>query len=347
MTDASPMFDLAIANLLSPAILCFALGAFAVLLRSDLKLPDQVFAALSLYLMLSIGLRGGAELAERHLTEVALPVIGALALGCAVPLWCYALLRRVWGLSIVDAAALAAHYGSVSAVTFAAVTSLLDRQGIAFEGYAAALLAIMEVPAIVVALGLAGVARMAGRSVEVSAGGAAILGGPPSALSGSGVSSVLAEVLSSKSIVLLVGGLAIGGVVGPTGFAKVKPLFGDLFAGMLCLFMLELGRVAASHVGDFRKVGLRLAIFALLMPVLHGALGILVAHTVGMSQGGALVMGTLAASASYIAAPAAVRLALPEANPGYYLTCSLAITFPFNLVLGIPLYGIMATLLYR
>lgn len=341
------MLDLAAANLLSPAILCFALGAFAVVLRSDLKLPEQVFAALSIYLMLSIGLRGGAELAERHLSEVALPIMGALVLGCAIPLWCYALLRRVWGLSIADAAALSAHYGSVSAVTFAAVTSLLDRQGIAFEGYAAALLAIMEVPAIVVALGLAGVARMAGRSVEVSAGGAAILGGPPSAFSSSGVSSVLSEVLSSKSIVLLAGGVAIGALTGPAGLAKVKPLFGDLFPGMLCLFLLELGRVAASHVGDFRKVGLRLGAFALLMPVLHGAIGILVAQAVGLSQGGALVLGTLAASASYIAAPAAVRLALPEANPGYYLTCSLAITFPFNIVLGIPLFGAMATFLYR
>ena len=341
------IIDLAAANLLSPAILCFALGAFAVLLRSDLKLPEPVFSALSIYLMLAIGLKGGAELAGRPLSELAGPVAGALVLGCAIPLWCFALLRRFAGLSVSDAAALAAHYGSVSAVTFAAVITLLDQRGTAYEGYAPALLAIMEVPAIVVAIGLAGVAAMATGTVPVGRDGAAILDGRLAAASpASRMLNVLGEVLSSKSIVLLAGGLLIGLLAGPAGMVKVKPLFVDLFQGALCLFLLELGRLAASRAGAFRQVGLRLAAFALVMPVLHAVLGIAVAHATGMSQGGALILGTLAASASYIAAPAAVRLALPDADPGYYLTCSLAITFPFNIALGIPLYGALVALMY-
>ncbi len=340
------ILDLAQANLLSPAVLCFALGAFAVLVRSDLKLPEPVFQALSIYLMLAIGLKGGAEIAKVPLAEIAAPAAAAFALGALIPLWCYAGLRRFCGLSVPDAAAIAAHYGSVSAVTFAAVVTMLDRQGASYEGYAAALLAIMEVPAIVVAIVLARVAQTApaGGLVAVGGGGAALIGGGGAARSGAG--AVLAEVMSSKSVLLLVGGLVIGALVGPKGLQPVKPLFVDLFQGALCLFLLDLGRVAASRAGDFRKVGLGLAAFAIAMPVLHGALGIAAASMVGLSQGGAVVLGTLAASASYIAAPAAVRLALPEANPGYYLTCSLAITFPFNIVLGLPLYQAMAAALY-
>ena len=340
------MFELAAANLLSPAILCFALGAFGVLLRSDLRIPEPVFTALSIYLMLAIGFKGGVELVGRPMGGLAGPVAMAVLLGCAIPLWSYALLRRFAGLSVADAAAMAAHYGSVSAVTFAAVIAFLDKQGAAYEGYAAALLAIMEVPALIIAIGLAGMAGMARGVVGAGGGVAAIQGGPSIAPPSARISVVLAEALSSKSIVLLAGGLAIGAVAGPSGMAKVKPLFVDLFPGMLCLFLLELGRVAASRVGEFRQVGLRLAAFAIAMPVLHAAIGILGAQAVGMSQGGAVVLGTLAASASYIAAPAAVRLALPDANPGYYLTCSLAITFPFNIVVGLPLYAAMAQWVY-
>ncbi len=337
--------DLAAANLLSPVILCFALGAVANLLRSDLKLPEPVFTALSIYLMLAIGLKGGIQLANRPLAELAVPLTAALALGCLIPMWSYGLLRRFAGLSVVDAAALAAHYGSVSAVTFAAVVALLDQQNVFYEGYMPAMLAIMEVPAIIVAIGLARIAAIAHQPLSVGQSGAAVLmrSGSPAA---SPLSGILTEILSSKSVVLLIGGMLIGAVSGAEGIAKVKPLFVDLFQGVLCLFLLELGRIAASRVDEFRQVGLRLAAFALVMPVLHAALGIGAAHMIGMSEGGAIILGTLAASASYIAAPAAVRLALPEANPGYYLTCSLAITFPFNILVGLPLYAAMTAWLY-
>lgn len=336
--------NLVAANLLSPAILCFALGAFAALLRSDLKLPDSIASALSIYLMLAIGLKGGVALGQSSPADIALPIIAALGLGCAIPLWCFALLRRFTRLSTADAAAVAAHYGSVSAVTFAAATALLDGQKIFYEGFMPAVLATMEIPAIVIAIGLARVAAYAGEVQSAGQGGLA-MGGfspPPSGA----VSGVLAEVLSSKSIVLLAGGMFVGMLTGPQGMANVKPLFVDLFPGMLCLFLLDLGRVTASRIGDFRELGLRLAAFSVTMPVLHAILGIGTAYAIGMSEGGAIVFGTLAASASYIAAPAAVRMALPEANPSYYLTCSLAITFPFNIIAGLPLYAAMARWIY-
>lgn len=344
------LLDLAYANLLSPPVLCFALGAFAFWLRSDLALPEPVFAALSIYLMLSIGLRGGVELGGAHGAALMGPLLGALALGCVIPLSCFALLRRLVGLSATDAGAMAAHYGSVSAVTFAAVTALLDRQGLPYEGHVATLLAVMEVPAIIVGVGLAKlVSTGAAAPVALggSSGGAIVLGRPALPASRAGIGRLLNEVLASKSVVLLLGGLAIGALAGPPGLAAVRPLFGDLFQGALCLFLLELGRVAAGHTGAFRAVGARLACFALVMPVVHGALGVAMAYGLGLSQGGAVILGTLAASASYIAAPAAVRAALPEANPGYYLTCSLAITFPFNIVIGLALYEAMAAALYR
>ncbi len=224
------MFDLAASNLLSPAILCFALGAVAVFLRSDLRLPEPVVAALSIYLMLAIGMKGGVELVGSSLSDLAAPVAAALLLGCAIPLWSYALLRRFAGLGVADAAAMAAHYGSVSAVTFAAATALLDQQQIAYEGHVAALLAIMEIPAIVVAIGLAGVATLTS-ATYAGGNGTAVLGGRPGFSAGPRLSGVLSDALASKSVLLLAGGLAIGALVGPTGFAKVKPLFAGLFPG--------------------------------------------------------------------------------------------------------------------
>jgi uncharacterized protein len=203
----------------------------------------------------------------------------------------------------------------------------------------------MEVPAIALAIALAGVAQFA--TARVTAGGALALGGSGGfSAQPSRMGAVISDAFASPSILLLGGGLAIGALSGADGIAKVKPLFADLFQGMLCLFLLELGRMAAERIGDFRRVGARLAVFALAMPIVHAALGVLVARAAGLSEGGAVVMATLAASASYIAAPAAVRLALPEANPSYYLTCSIGITFPFNIVVGLPLYAAMAAWAY-
>ncbi|MBL8701433.1 MAG: sodium-dependent bicarbonate transport family permease [Alphaproteobacteria bacterium] len=311
-------------NLLSPMTLSFVLGVVAALLRSDLKFPEPVYAALSIYLLLAIGMKGGAALAVAPLADVAAPGLGGIALGLLIPLWAFAALRRLGGFAPVDAAAIAAHYGSVSAVTFIAAIAYVQSLGHPAEGFMPAVLAVMEVPAIVVALLLAREGR-----------------------GGGAWRTALHEVLAGRSIVLLAGGLAIGFLAGPQGYAKVAPFFAEPFQGALCLFLLELGMIAAARLREARHVGSFLVGFALLAPLANGALGVALGRATGLSLGGSAVLGTLAASASYIAAPAAVRLALPAANPGYYLTASLAITFPFNLVVGLPIYVGMAKLLFR
>lgn len=316
--------ELARANLLSPMVLAFALGLAATLLKSDLKLPDALYDTLSVYLLLAIGLKGGAELSLTPWRALLGPALATLALGVGIPLWCYAILRRLGRFGVADAAALAAHYGSVSAVTFIACLGFLDKAGVAYEGFMPALVALLEAPAIVVALGLAR------------------LGLPREG----GWGEVLHELLTGKSIVLLVGGLLIGWVSGKPGVAAVAPLFMDLFKGALVLFLLEMGLITARRFRDLARVGPFLLAFAVVMPVLHGLLGVLLGRVAGLSLGGATVLAVLAASSSYIAAPAAVRIALPEANPSLYLTASLAVTFPFNLALGLPLYYQLARAVY-
>ena len=309
------------ANLLSPMVLAFALGIVATLVRSDLKLPEALYDALAIYLLLAIGLKGGVSLAEHGFGPVLLPALAALALGVGTPLWCFHILTRLGGLAPVDAGAIAAHYGSVSAVTFITSLAFLEKLGVPCEGFLPALVAVLEVPGIVVALYLA------------RAGAGDAWGG------------VLRELLTGKSVVLLVGGLAIGWLSGKSGVAQVAPLFEGLFKGALTFFLLEMGLLTARRFRDLRRTGPFLVGFGIVMPVLHGLLGVLLGTWAGLSQGGATVLGVLAASASYIAAPAAVRIALPQANPSLYLTASLVITFPFNLLVGIPLLHAFARLL--
>ncbi len=309
------MLDLLQANLLSPMPLAFALGMGAAVARSDLKIPEEIHATLSLYLLLAIGLKGGASLAEAPFAEVIGPLVAAVVIGATIPFWSYAILRRVLRFSQIDASALAAHYGSVSAVTFIAATTMVAAAGIRHEPFMPALVAVMEVPAILIAIWL-------GRRGS----------------SEGGMGLVMHELMAGKVTLMLVGGLAIGWLTGPSGLEKVAPFFIEPFNGVLALFLIELGRTAGLRLRDLSKAGPGLIAFAMVMPLFHGVFGTAAGTLAGLSVGGAFLLGTLAASASYIAAPAAVRLALPEANPAYYLTASLAITFPFNLALGIPAY---------
>lgn len=311
---------LASANLTSPPVLAFLLGLLATAVGGDLRLPDPVYQLLSFYLLLGIGIKGGVALSQAPAGEVIAPILVTLALGVLIPLVAFLALRFMTRLGPVDRGALAAHYGSTSLVTFTAATVFLTSAGIAFEGYVTTLLAVLEVPAIIVGLMLAG--RQAARSASWG--------------------ESCREILTGRSVLLLVGGLALGLATGATGYAKIEPFFGGLFTGVLTLFLLEMGVLAAKRVRDLPTAGVGLAMFAVAFPVFTGVLGILAGLACGLSTGGAAMLGVLAASASYIAAPAAVRLALPEANPGYYLTASLGITFPFNLVLGIPLYVAIA-----
>lgn len=330
-------------SLMSPMVLAFVLGLAAALLRSDLRLPEPFYAAMTIYLLFGIGLKGGAKLDGVPVTEFLRPATVALGLCLAIPLWSYALLHRVGRLGRADAAAVAAHYGSVSVVTFGAGVAYLDARGVAHEGYLPALLALMEVPGILMALVLARLSAVRPAVPTIPAGA---LGFVPAG-DGRAWGKVFHELFASKGILLLVGGLLIGLASGPSGYAQVGPFFDTPFRGVLTLFLLELGLVAGARLREIRAAGPFLVGFALVMPLLHGVLGVLAGHAVGLSLGGSALLGTLAASASYIAAPAAVRLALPEANPALYLTASLAVTFPLNVLIGIPLYAAFAGWLAR
>ncbi len=267
-----------------------------------------------MYLLLAIGIKGGVALREAGLSEVWAPVVAAVLLGLVIPVAAFAALRVLTPLGPVDRGAMAAHYGSTSLVTFTAALVFLDVAGVPYEGYVATLLTVLEVPGIIVGLLLAGRRGSSGGSWRAS----------------------LHEVLTSRSILLLVGGLAMGFATGPAGYARVEPFFGALFTGVLTLFLLEMGVLTGRRLPDIRTAGLGLVVFALAFPLVAGTAGIAAGLLAGMSTGGAMVLGVLCASASYIAAPAAVRLALPEANPGITLTSALGLTFPFNLIVGIP-----------
>jgi uncharacterized protein len=314
-------FSLLSHNLLSPVILSFALGVVAKLVRSDLAFPEALSQTLAIFLLLAIGMKGGEALDQAHMTQVGWAAVATLVIGAAVPCWTYAIARRVGGFNREDSASLAAHYGSTSAVTFLAAVAFLGKIGATSEGFMPALLALMEVPAIVVAL------LLLRRSGGVAAGG---------------IWSAVGHVLGSKSILLLLGGLVIGWAAGKEGMTEVKAFFVDPFKGVLCLFLLELGMVAAAKLGELRSRWRFLLPFGIILPLVHGVIGVLAGHAAGLSVGGATVLGTLAASASYIAAPAAMRIANPAANHGLALGVSLGVTFPFNLAFGIPLYHALA-----
>jgi hypothetical protein len=323
------ILDAISANLLSPAVLFFALGLIAAITKSDLKFPEALYSGLTIYLLVAIGFKGGVAIAEAGFAEVWLPALAAMVLGALIPLWTFPLLRCAGKFSAVDAAAIAAHYGSVSAVTFIAATNFLKSVNQPYENYATAFLAVMESPAILVGVVLGKLATNRGHSA--------------SAVS---LKTVMHEALFGRSIFLLIGSLVVGTLCGPSGMEKVEAFFVTPFQGVLALFLLEMGMVAGRRFEDLRKVGFFLLAFGVLMPIIHGCVGVAFGNWSGLSLGGATLFGVLAASASYIAAPAAIRMSLPEANPTYYLTASLAITFPFNIALGIPIYFEFAQWLY-
>lgn len=309
--------------LLIPPLLFFTLGAFAQLCRSDLKFPGDLSRALSIYLLIGIGLHGGHELARADFGTAVRAFTAALAFGFGLPLIAYAALRRACRLDGLNAAAIAAHYGSVSAGTFLTAVAYLQSREIAYESYPVIMLAVMEAPAIVVGLILAQRARRAAGSGDGAVG----------------LGSALAKSMRHGSIVLLMGTMLIGMVASDKSLESIEPFYRTIFAGALCLFLLELGMDAAKRLEDFWRVGWRLAAFGILMPLASAAIGLIVAQQwLGFGPGGMTLVAVLAASASYIAVPPAIRLAVPEANPSFYLTLSLGITFPFNVALGIPLY---------
>ena len=306
---------------LDPVVLFFLLGVAARLLRSDLRLPEAIYEGLSIYLLLAIGLKGGVELARQPLVSVLPQSLSVIAMGLLLPLIAYPVLRRIGRFERSDAASIAAHYGSVSMVTFAVALAFLNDRGVAYEQYMPLFVVLLEVPGIVVGILLAKLGSDV-RHIEWK--------------------TLAREVLLGRSILLLTGGLLIGWIAGPKALAPQGQLFFDLFKGVLALFMLEMGIVAASRIRELRRAGVFLIAFGTLMPLLFALIGATVARLIGLSLGGTTLLATLAASASYIAAPAAMRIAVPQANPSLSLAAALGVTFPFNILAGIAIYHWLA-----
>jgi uncharacterized protein len=318
--------------MLDVVVLFFVLGLFARLVKSDLALPGALYETLSIYLLLAIGLKGGVELSKQSVESVLPQVLWCLGMGLAIPCLLYPVLRKLVGLGGFDAASVAAHYGSVSVVTFAVASAYLLQQQVAFEAHAALWVALLEAPGIVAGIALA--RWSAGRT------GAAGTNAVQSSVAPmqSGWSALVHDVFLGKSVLLLVGGLLIGTTMGEAGIAPIAPLFSILFKGVLALFLLELGLVAGARLGELKRYGFGLIAFALVAPMLLAVLGALGGKLLDLSTGGVAIMAALAASASYIAAPTAMRIAVPQANAALSITAALGITFPFNVIVGIPLY---------
>ena len=312
-----PGFDLLLTNLLSPIVLAFALGAVAGFIRSELELPEAVLKLISIYLLFSIGLTGGRELAQVSLSDVSTLIAAAAAMTIAIPITCYAVLRRVGGFDVSNAAAVAAHYGSVSSVTFFAAIAFARAMETPAEGYMTAIVAVMEF-AVIISLAI-------GRWGNQAKAGNFRLG------------ELLLDTLRGRGILLLTGGMLIGYLATDAEWRRIAPFYEQLFRGFLMLFLLEMGMTAARQIRAFAEVGRFMTGFAIVAPICFGLAGLGAGWLVGLSQGGAFVFAAICASASYIDAPAACRAALPEASPGIYLTASLGITFPFNLLVNMPL----------
>lgn len=312
----------ALTNFTSPMILFFVLGFISTILKSDIEIPDVITKTLAIYFMIAIGLKGGFEISKSGINEnLYSSVINSLLIGLIIPLIAFLVLKYIGRFDSINAGAIAAHYGSVSVVTFVTAISFLNGKSETYSGYMVGMMALMESPAIFISLFLV-----------------RIFNSEKIASLKSNIIDLLRESLFNASVVLLFGSLLIGLAAGEKGIATVKPFFIDPFNGVLTLFLLDMGMIAGKRISEFKAVGLFLFLFAIIMPLISALVTTAFTLLFGFSIGDSLLFTVLAASASYIAAPAAVRIALPQANPAYYITMSLAITFPFNIILGIPLY---------
>lgn len=310
----------------------FALGFVAQLIRSDLKLPAELTKSITIYLLLSVGIHGGIELSHTSFGDAVPAILVAITLGITLPVIAYWIISRIGKIDHLNAVAIATHYGSVSAGTFLTAIAFLEALHVDFEKHPIIMLAIMESPAILVGLLLASAIRKKyAQTTEVVHGNK---------------SELIKEAFTNGSIVLLIGGLLIGDMATEKSIKSILPFFDQLFMGVLCIFLLAMGMEAGKKINDFRLAGKFLTAFGILMPVFSGLSGVMIGHYIlGFGVGGATLVGVLAASASYIAVPPAMRMAIPEANPSIYLTLTLGVTFPFNVIFGIPLYFSFANFL--
>jgi uncharacterized protein len=320
--------SLILSNILNPPVLAFFLGMLAVFLKSDLEIPPPLPKLFSLYLLFAIGFKGGVELVKSGVSQdVVLTLVAAVFMSIIVPIYSFFILRVK--LDAYNAAAIASTYGSISAVTFITAGSFLTQLGISFDGFMVAALALMESPAIVIGLILVNLFAVKQEKSEFV------------------WKEVLHEATLNSSVYMLVGSLVMGLLTGESGWEKLKPFTQDIFYGVLTFFLLDMGLVAAKRIKDLQKTGIFLITFAIIVPIVNAAIGLFIAKLIGLHQGDTLLFSVLCASASYIAVPAAMRMTVPEANPSLYVSTALAITFPFNIIIGIPLYFYVINIFWR
>ncbi|MCA1032483.1 sodium-dependent bicarbonate transport family permease [Bacillus timonensis] len=322
------IIDIVYSNLLSPMILFFIIGIIAVLVNSDLKVPEAFYMGYTMIILFTIGIKGGTELKHVSFMNTLPSIVAALVLSILMLAISYFFLRKIFRFDRTNSLAIAAHYGSVSAVTFVAALGFLDKMNVGYESYISAILVIMEGPAIILAI----VVYQWWNKEKASS-------------SNVGLGHAFKEAFFGKSIFLLLGGIVIGMIASEDGLQKIKPLFGDLFYGLLCIFLLHMGMVATQQLRELKGFRPHSFLFAFILPIIGGTIGVFTGDMIGLSQGGAFMLGVLSASASYIAAPAAISQAIPESNSGLYLGSSLGVTLPFNLVLGIPYYFWLTSIL--
>ncbi|MDH3736416.1 MAG: sodium-dependent bicarbonate transport family permease [Nitrosopumilus sp.] len=335
-------------NLLTPIILFFLFGIIAARIKSDLKIPEAISEFLPIYLLAAIGLHGGIEMRNTGFENMVIPMFVAIALSLLFTLNHYQILRRLGKFNLFDSYALASTYGAVGAVTFSVGLSFLKNQGVSSEGYLAAILAILEPVSFILAIFLTNMAV----SKQIRAKKQSFTNDDTSDLdmgiqeTKTKLSQVLHESVTGKAIVILLGSIIIGYIIGEEGFSSIKIVFDEMFTGAIVIFMIEMGIIAGQRLDDIKKVGIFLTAFAIIMPTFNGIIGVLVATGLGLSLGGTVMFGLLLASASFIAAPAVLRHAIPQAKPSLYITSALGITFPYNIIVLLPIMFAVASLVH-
>ncbi len=338
------------ANILTPIVLFFILGIIAARIKSDLKMPDAISEFLPIYLLAAIGLHGGLEMRNTGFSDMLIPMLVAIGLSLIFTLNHYQILRRLGKFNIFDSYALASTYGAVGAVTFSVGLSFLKNQGVESEGYLAAILAVLEPVSFILAIFLTNMAvskQIQSKKQSLPKGTLDSNEKETAEQSKTNLSKVLHESITGKAIVILLGGIIIGYLIGDKGFESISIVFDELFIGAIAIFLLEMGIITGQRLEDIKKVGLFLFAFSILLPTFNGIIGVLVATTLGLSIGGAVMFGLLMASASFIAAPAVLRHAIPQAKPSLYITSALGITFPYNIIILLPIMFTISSMIHN
>ena len=346
------ILELIQSNLLTPIVLFFLFGIIAARIKSDLKIPDAISQFLPIYLLAAIGLHGGIEMRNTGFEVMFVPMLVAIALSLLITLYSYQILRRLGRFNIFDSYALASTYGAVGAVTFSVGLSFLKNQGVDSEGYLAAILAVLEPVAFILAIFLTNMAvskqiQAKKNSVSQNASLEEEIGSMEIESGKTKLSKVLHESITGKAIVILLGSIVIGYVIGEEGFDSIKIVFDDLFTGAIVIFLIEMGIIAGQRLDDIKKVGAFLVAFSIIIPTINGLIGVFISTLLGLSIGGAVMFGLLLASASFIAAPAVLRHAIPQAKPSLYITSALGITFPYNIIVLLPIMFVVSSILHN